>query len=120
VVSGLVWLLIILWLNPAAGGWVGYVLFFLSLFVVLSSVASLIGYGVRRVLLPRQLPAYSVRISLRQALLVGLFTNILLFLQLLRVLQWWLTIILILFFVVIESMFLSYDRAASRHRHAES
>lgn len=104
--------LIINWLDPHEAGPLGFLLFFLSLFLALASTAALGGYVTRRWLFSRQLPAYCVRPSVRQGIWVGLFFNLLLFLQLLRLLRWWIAFIVMLLFLSLEVLFLSYDRNA--------
>ena len=101
-------------LAPGTAGPVGFALFFLSLFVAVASVAGLAGYVVRRVVLPRTFPAYLVRTSVRQGVLLGVFVTLLLFLQLIRLYQWWVGLIIIAVFVSFELVFLSYDRVNRR------
>lgn len=108
------WLLVLFLLDPTQAGLIGYVLFFLSLFLTLASLASLVGFGIRRVLRVQQLAAYSVRSALRQGILLALFVCLLLLLVRLRIYQWWIAIILIIFFVSAELIFFSYDRAYAR------
>ena len=101
-------------LNPEKAGTIGFVLFFLSLFVATTSIMGLLGYGVRRLVLPRVFPTYLVRTSVRQGIMLGAFFSILLFLQLLRLYQWWIGLIIIAVFISFELIFLSYDRANRR------
>jgi hypothetical protein len=116
VLSWAIWWAIVMFLDPVQAGWIGFVLFFLSTFLAVASTAALVGFGVRRLLLPGQLPAYSVRPALRQGLWLGIFMDLLLFLQLLRLLRWWLTLIVIILFVSIEFVFLGYDRTTQKNR----
>lgn len=109
-----IWLLVLFLLDPTQAGTIGYALFFLSLFLTVASVASLIGFGLRRVLRVQQLAAYSVRSALRQGIMLALFVCILLILVRLRVYQWWVAVILTIFFVSAELIFFSYDRTISR------
>lgn len=109
-----IWIMIIYWLDPRQAGWIGYMLFFLSLLLGLIGVISLIGYGIRRLLMPDTLPAYHVRHALRQAVLIGVFTNVILALQLVRLNHWWLVIGMMILITLIELVFLSYDRSVSR------
>lgn len=102
-------------LDPEAAGTIGYVLLFLSLFITTSSAAGLVGYGIRRLLVRQQFPAYAVRTSLRQALTVGGYTLLLLFLQLLRLYRWWIALGLIALLACLEVVFLSYGKAHARH-----
>ena len=101
-------------LAPGTAGPVGFTLFFLSLFVAVASLAALLGYAVRRIVLPRTFPAYLVRTSVRQGVLLGIFVTFLLFLQLLRLYQWWIGLIAIAVFISLELVFLSYDRVNRR------
>ncbi len=108
--SAAIFSMIIYWLDPIEAGALGFVLFFLSLFLVVASFSALIGYGIRRFLFSRQHPAYSVRPSVRQGVWLGIFLDILLFLQLFRLLQWWIAFIIVLLFLSLEVLFLGYDR----------
>ena len=101
-------------LAPSTAGPVGFTLFFLSLFVAVASLAALAGYAVRRIVLPRTFPAYLVRTSVRQGVLLGMFITLLLFLQLLRLYQWWIGLIAIAVCISLELVFLSYDRVNRR------
>ena len=109
-ISWAIWIAIISFLDPLRAGWLGYLLFFLVLFLAVASTSGIIGYIIRRIITPQQLSAYAVRVALRQGLLLGLFFNILLFLQLARLYQWWIAIIVIVLFLSIELIFLSFDR----------
>lgn len=106
--------LIVNWLDPLQAGPLGFVLFFLVLFLAVASSAALVGYLLRRFLLSVQHPAYVVRPSLRQGIWLGLFLDILLFLQLFRLLQWWIALIIVLLFLCLEVLFLGYDRHAQQ------
>ncbi|MBI3255914.1 MAG: hypothetical protein HYZ63_03000 [Candidatus Andersenbacteria bacterium] len=104
--------LIINFLDPVEAKTIGFILFFLTLFLAVASIAALVGYAIRRFLFAGQHPAYSVRPSLRQGVWLGIFLDILLFLQLFRLLQWWIAFIIVLLFLSLEVLFLSYDRQA--------
>jgi len=105
------WVLILTQLAPSQAGLLGFALFFLSMFMAVASVSGLSGYFIRRIVLRRQLPAYTVRISLRQGLTVAGFASLLLFLQLISLYRWWVAIALIAILGSLELVFLSYDRA---------
>jgi len=112
IASAAMFALTVTWLDPLEAGSLGYVLFFLSLFLLVASISALVGYGIRRFIFSRQHPAYSVRPSLRQGAWLGFFLDILLFLQLFRLLRWWIAFIIVLLFLSLEVLFLSYDRHA--------
>lgn len=113
-----IWFLIVSWVNPQQAHAVGFLLFFSSFFLATASTAGLAGYGVRRLLVPSQFAAYRVRTSLRQAVWLGLFLDLLLFLQLQRLLRWWVTVIIIILFLSLEFLFLSYEKSVGRHQAA--
>lgn len=110
----LVWMAIVLWLDPVQAGSVGFILFFLALFLAVASTAALAGFGMRRVIGGVAHPSHHVRPSLRQGIFLGVFFDAILVLQLLRLSRWWLTLILIILFLCVEFVFLSYDRNTRR------
>lgn len=109
------WLLVVNYLDPATGAWLGLTLFFLSLFVAGASVFSLAGYLFRRLLMPRQFASYAVRTSLRQGGVLSVFCVLILLLQLMRLYRWWIAIIMVVLLVSFELIFVGYDRS-SRNR----
>lgn len=114
IISWSIWLAIIILLDPVQAGWLGFILFFLALFLAVASTAALIGYAARRLMAPEQLAAYAVRSALRQGALLALFLMLLLLLQLMRLYQWWLAVVAIVLFISVELMFLGYDRTTYR------
>lgn len=115
VTGAAAWGLIVTQLSPLRAGALGFVLFFLSFFVAVASLVALGGYGIRRLLLRQQFPVYAVRTSLRQGIMIGLFSVLLLFLQLIRLYRWWIAVAAIAVMVSVELVFLSYDRSIRRH-----
>lgn len=106
--------LIVTWIDPSSSAAaMGFILFFLAIFLAVASMASLAGYVFRSVFLRGQLSAYRVRPALRQGMLLGAFVDLLLFLQLERLLIWWVSAIIVLLFIVIELVFISYDKHGS-------
>ena len=112
--SWTIWLLIVNYLNPVRAGATGLSLFFLTLFLAVASTAALFGYAVRRFIARDTLAAYVVRTALRQGVLLGLFLDLLLGLQLINLYTWWLAVIAIVLFVTIEFIFLGYDQTHRR------
>jgi hypothetical protein len=110
-----IWGLIISWLDPVQAGVPGYGLFFLSLFLAVVSSVSLVGYALRRIVIGSVLPAYHVRPALRQAFLVGIFTVLVLSMQLARLNRGWLVMVLLCIALATEALFVSYDKTNSRH-----
>ncbi len=103
--------MIVSWIDPrSSAAAMGFVLFFLAMFLAVASLAALLGYLFRSLFLAKELPAYRVRPALRQGVLLGAFVDLLLFLQLERLLIWWVSAIIVLLFLVIELVFISYDK----------
>ena len=114
IIGWSIWLAIILFLDPLQAGILGFALFFLSLFLAVASLTSLIGYLVRRVVAPAVFSAYTVRVALRQGLWLSLFLNLLLLLHLSELYRWYLGVVLIVIFLSIELVFLSVDRLVTQ------
>lgn len=108
--------LIIMWIDPTKSAAAAFILFFLLLFLAVAATSGLIGYVARTIFMRHQLPAYRVRPSLRQGVFLGVFVDLLLFLQLERILVWWVSAIIVVLFIVIELVFISYDRNGTTTR----
>ena len=114
IIGWSIWLAIILLLDPLQAGILGFVLFFLALFLAVASSASLAGYLVRRLVAPTIFSAYTVRVALRQGLWLSLFLNLLLLLHLSELYRWYLGVFLIVIFLSVELVFLSIDRLVTQ------
>jgi hypothetical protein len=112
--SWAIWALIINYLDPQRAEGIGFSLFFLSLFLAVASTTALIGYILRRAIASEQLATYAVRSALRQGIMLGIFLDLLLILQLVRLYKWWLAVIAIILFITTELIFLSYGQTAKR------
>ena len=109
--------LIIMWIDPASSVVsLALLLIFLSLFLAVASFSSIVGYIARSIFLRKQLSAYRVRPALRQGVFIGIFADLLLFLQLERILVWWVAAIIVILFIVIELVFISYDKYGTTNR----
>ncbi|MBI3250534.1 MAG: hypothetical protein HYZ61_01615 [Candidatus Andersenbacteria bacterium] len=111
-----IWFLVVAWIDPAEAEVIGFTMFFMTFFLAVASTISFLGYGIRRLISPAQLAAYRVRTSLRQGVWLGLLINLLLMLQLQRLLRWWVTLIVVILFLSLELLFLTYDKSTSRHQ----
>ena len=90
--------------NPEATSWLGFLLFYLALFMAISGTASLIGFLVRFVALHRELAFYAVKVAYRQSFLFALFIIITLILLSQGLFTWLNLSMLIVIFVIIEMM----------------
>lgn len=118
LISWAILYLIVNWIDPTTSAAAAFILFFLVLFLAISATSSLIGYIIRSIMMRHQLSAHRVRPSLRQGVFLGVFVDLLLFLQLERILVWWVAAIIVLLFIVIELVFTSYDRNGTSAREA--
>jgi hypothetical protein len=112
--SWALWFLVVWNLDPGRAGALGFFLFFLTMFLAVASTASLLGFSARRFIAREVLAAYAVRTALRQGVLLGLFLDLLLLLQLANLYTWWLAVIAIILSITTELIFLGYDRSRQR------
>ncbi len=110
VTSALAFLLIFFKMSPYGTNFpVIRVLFFLTLFLALSSFISLIFCAVRAWYYGELLMLKHIFISLRQGVLLGLFVVVALVLESFRLLTWWNTLLTCLIVVLLELYFLSRE-----------
>lgn len=108
------WGLIIAFLDPGQAGLLGYLLFFLALFLATAASTSLLGYAIRRLLQPQRLTFYAIKPAVRQGVMLGVFLDAMLLLQLLRLYRWWVGVVVTIIVVTFELIFVSYDLARRR------
>ncbi len=113
VATGLCWLtfmLVIKTTNPEVTNWVGFGLFYLSLFLSLVGSFSLIGFLVRFIGLKREFINYSVKAAFRQAFLFSFCIISVLFLLAANLFSWLNVILLVIGLSVLEFFIISYGR----------
>lgn len=102
LVSWVAFGIILTFISPLAGGVLGKVLFYLSVFTGTSGLFFFIGfYGLRLIFGPKKL-AYQFNNSFRQGILLSLVLVGILVLQGLRVLYWWSGGLIILVIALVE------------------
>ncbi|HZJ41824.1 MAG TPA: hypothetical protein VFD51_02300 [Patescibacteria group bacterium] len=89
-------------IDPFATNWLGFLLFYISLFIALSGLSTLLGFLIRFVILKKGLAFNLVKLSFRQSFLFSLFLVFALFLQANNLLNWINSIFIILGFSVLE------------------
>jgi hypothetical protein len=94
-------------IDPFTTNWLGFALFYASLFLAVLGVAAIIGFVVRFVLLRQRLALRAVIISFRQALLVALLAVVTLMLLAHKLFSWLNVIFLIIGFSALEFFLLS-------------
>lgn len=109
----------VLWtVNPDITNWLGFLLFYLSLFFALNGTASIIGFVIRFIGLKHELAFYSVKSAFRQSFLFSFFI-ISIFYLLSRDLFTWLNLfLLIIGLSLLEFFLISYgSRNVKRATH---
>lgn len=113
VVTVMCWSVFVLMLNminPLTTNYLGFGLFYFSLFLAFSGTAALIGFVFRFVALRKSLVFQSVRNAFRQSFLFALFIVISLFLLALDLFTWFNVILLLIIFIVLELFISSYKK----------
>ena len=96
--------------NPEITSWLGFVLFYLSLFMAVSGTASLIGFLIRFVALRHELVFYAVKIAYRQSFMFALFIIITLILLSQGLFTWLNLFMLIAVFVIAEMVMINSQK----------
>lgn len=115
VISAASWVIVLMFIDPETIGFVGVSLFFISFFLMIFGIASIVGFVVRRIFQRSEVAFKLVAISFRQAILIALLLSGTLFLQSKRLFTWWTSIPLLVFLSLIEAFFVA---RSSIGRHA--
>lgn len=97
--------------DPTATNWLGFVLFYLALFLALSGTAALAGFIFRFVALKKELAFNLVKIAFRQSFLFALFIIFLLILKSQQLFNWLNLFLLIIIFGIFELFMISYKKS---------
>lgn len=98
-------------IDPTATNWLGFMLFYVALFLALSGTAALIGFIIRFVALRRELAFYAVSTAFRQSFLFALFIVISLFLLSANLFTWLNVSLLLIIFAILELFVASYKKS---------
>ncbi len=104
--SSLVWLIILVMIDPEASQWVGLVLFYSSLFLALAGWFILFFNWLRKIFLGENEGLKKIGMSSREGILFSLMVAVVLFLQAQSILTWWIMAILVAGFFLWELYFL--------------
>lgn len=96
--------------NPLATNWLGFLLFYLALFISLIGTAALVGFLVRFVALKKELAFNSVKVAFRQSFLFSLFVIIILILKAQTLFNWLNLSLLIIIFAILELVLISHKK----------
>ncbi|MEI6836134.1 MAG: hypothetical protein WCK59_04865 [Candidatus Falkowbacteria bacterium] len=97
-------------INPELTSWLGFLLFYLSLFMAVSGTASLIGFLIRFVALKHELAFYAVKIAYRQSFLFALFIIAILILLSQDLFTWLNLFMLVAVFVIAETFMIHVQK----------
>ncbi len=109
VFSTIAWILVLMRADPFSSTAWPQVVFFLSLFFMVSSALTLAGYFGRLFLYRGEIFFSHLTTSLRQGLLGGILMGVSLYFQHIRVLNWWNLLLLIVIMILLEVFFLSRE-----------
>ena len=104
----LIWLVFFFFVEPTEGGIFALIIFFLSLFLGLLGIFTLLFIILKfRHLKNKEKIFEKFSSSFRQAIFISIFLISLLILRTLRFLEWWSAASLLLFFLLLELIFLT-------------
>ena len=97
--------------DPTATNWIGFALFYFSLFLTLSGTCALFGFVFRFVALKKELAFNLVKLAFRQSFLFSLFIVFVLFLKAHNLFNWLNLFLLVIIFTILELFLISYKKS---------
>lgn len=110
IICWAIFIFIIFTVNPETTNWIGFLLFYISLFLSLVGASAIIGFIVRFVALKHELAFRSVKHAFRQSFLFAFLITVILFLLSHNLFNWLNMILLIIGLSVWEFFLISYER----------
>jgi hypothetical protein len=106
----MIWFSVLYLIDPSVAGILGFIFFYLSLFLALAGTLSVLGLLLRMKFGKEEAVFKTVITSFRQAMMLSLLLISSLFLKSKNLLTWWNVIFLVLAVVVLEFFFMSYNK----------
>lgn len=106
------WIYIVFTIDPDLTNWIGFLLFYLALFLALTGTAALAGFTVRFAALRQKLAFYSVKEAFRQSFLFSALIIVSLLLLSQHLFTWLNLGILIVGLSILEYFLISYEKSA--------
>ncbi len=103
------WIFVIFIVNPEQTNWIGFLLFYLSLFLALIGTASILGFLIRFVILKQELVFRLVKDAFRQSFLFAFLIIASLYLLSHNLFSWTNLFFLVIGLSVFEFFLLSYE-----------
>lgn len=97
--------------DPTATNFIGFFLFYTSLFLALTGTGALCGFLVRVLIRKKDLAFNLVKLSFRQAFLFSLFIIFLLILKAQHLFNWLNLFLLVIIFTIFELFLISYKKS---------
>ena len=110
-VSWVALLFVMMMIDPSATNWIGFSLFYASLFFSLVGTTAIIGFVVRFYILKKELAFRAVSEAFRQSFLFAIFMIVVLILLSRHLFNWISIITLILALSLIEFFLISYNKS---------
>ena len=106
---------IVFTVNPDATNWIGFLLFYISLFLAVAGTASIVGFVVRFIALRRELATQAVREAFRQSFLFSILIVAILLMLAYHLFTWLNLILLVVGLSVLEYFMLNYNTRNVEH-----
>jgi hypothetical protein len=104
------WIIVLFMINPLVTNWIGFVMFYSSLFLALVGTAALTGFIIRFIALKQELAWRLVKEAFRQSFLFSMLIVISLILLSKDLFSWLNLLFLILGLSILEFFLISYGR----------
>lgn len=115
----LAFLMVLVRVDPNSAGSIGFALFYLALFFALWGTLNLAGFFSRYLILRHTTPFHHVGISLRQAFWFAAIIVLSLILVVQELFIWWMGLLLILSFTILEGFFLLRRHHLRQRQHRQ-
>ncbi len=116
IFSFIVFSTVLFWVDPTISGLVGQLLFYGSVFFLVSGICVLALLWLRMRSMGSEGPSEKISAGFREGILLGGLVVVMLILQSFRVLVWWVLILLGLLFIFLEGMFIVLSAGKERRK----
>jgi len=108
------WGWVVISIDPFAAGWIGLVLFYLTLFLALIGTFTILGVFLRRLRMHEELLFHLVMLSSRQSIVLALLVVVFSLMQSYRILRLWNALLIVLIVIALEFMVLFKQQRRTR------
>lgn len=115
IICWLIWILVVGNIDPKETGSIGFIFFYVSLFLALIGTFSVIGFLIRKKIIKYEVVVFHhVRHTFRQGLLISLLILIAMMMLQFKLLTWWTGVLVVLLFLVLESIIFANRKHKNR------